>query len=180
MYRFVRAIVSILASLVAVVTPISGPTPARAQVPICLLGNWQASDIEGTYRALFSTIPNYQIDSVTGGVSLAIQGDGSYTLRYDGFTVSGTSERETFTTSMDGPVHGQLSESQPGSIVGSVLDSTVTLTTTFRGNTTTATMPFATQQQGGSPVDYDCDLGSVTFRLSQQSTGQTFSITFTR
>ena len=105
---------------------------------------------------------------------------GSYELRYNGFTVDATTSSGSTTTVMDGPLSGRMQEIQPGVVVGSINESNVSSTVTMLGTTTTNTVAFQGQSETGSPVDYDCELGRLTFTFTTPRTGQQFSFSFIR
>jgi len=170
----------VLAIFAAISGSVYSAEPAHAQMPSCLVGQWNASDLDETFKGVFANIPNAQIDRVGGDVVLLIQPSGAYEIRYVGLIVYATLPTGPSAMAMDGPLKGRMQEIQPGIVVGSINESDVTSTATILGVSTTNEILFQGQSPTGSPVDYDCDGNWLSFIFNTPRTGQQFSFTFVR
>jgi hypothetical protein len=165
----------LLAAMIPAPAVLGAPT---AQVPGCVVGSWRAVDVEDTFRAIFGQMPDMQFGGITGDILLAINGDSSYELRYDSFSINTSSELGASSFTMDGTVHGFMREDPPGSLVGNITDSAVTVTTSFNGTTSTNSFPVEVEE--GQPAEYDCALGRLMFRFADADSGRSFSFNFAR
>jgi hypothetical protein len=165
----------LLAAMMPAPAALGAPT---AQVPGCVVGNWRAVDVEDTFRAVFGQMPDMQFDGISGDILLSINSDSSYELRYDGFSINSSSQFGSSSFTMDGTVHGLMRENPPGSLVGNITDSAVTVTTSFNGTTSTNSFPVEVEE--GQPAEYDCTLGRLAFRFSDADSGRSFSFNFER
>ena len=174
-----RTAVALLISAALLISPSTSAVRAApaAQVPLCVAGNWRATNLDETFRALFGNSSSFQVESVSGDVGLSIGLDGSYEIRYSGFNLNGNMGPAVgpFAMGMDGSIRGRFRESQPGALTSSITDSSVTTTTTMMGNTTTDSTPI--QMEESDAVSYDCDLGSLSFSVG---TERPFTLRFTR
>ena len=173
-----RASVALL--LVAIMMPahIALGAPS-AQLPSCVVGDWRLDNPEATFRSLFASAGGIQLDGVSGDVVLSIRGDGSYEINYAQFTLDSSTSAGTSSFTLDGWIRGSFSEVQPGALVGSTTDSSVTMTSTVLGRSTTSEA-LSVDKEEGAPVDYDCGLGRLTFTFRTPGSGTDFSFSFIR
>jgi hypothetical protein len=153
--------------------------PAQAQVPLCLAGEWRMEDPAGLMRGLLADAPEIRIDNVTGEVTLSIQVSGAYELRYNQFGMTVAAADMTMSNVIDGRVRGQMREIAPGTVVGTTRETDLTSTMTVGGETQTIQMPMQ-DDESGSPVEYDCSLGRITFSFTDGDSGRKIPLDFVR
>ena len=153
-----------------------GPAPGYAQVPLCVAGEWRAVNLEQSFRDLFGPDTGFQIESITGDVTMSLSPNGGYVARYERYRMVADSFGSPFEIVMEGSLRGAMREVRPGALSSSVTESDVTVTTVMMGTTTTGPLPLVGEDTGEA-INYDCAAGQLTFAVPGETS---FRLNFVR